>query len=115
LKVAGEKSTWPGVKEVYRIGNFESDLIQLAQEPKPANSERLLKPVVLEGEVVSGSLPPLSEIWEFAQGNLRHLPEEYRQILSPKRYPVHFSDSICQLRDQTIAGQQDTRVVEAVS
>ena len=26
VKVAGEKSTWPGVKEVYRIGNFEHDV-----------------------------------------------------------------------------------------
>src|SRR6185437_11421746 len=25
VKVAGEKSTWPGIKEVYRFGNFESD------------------------------------------------------------------------------------------
>src|SRR5579864_2059281 len=65
LKVAGEKSTWPGIKEVYRFGNFESDIVQLASEPKPANTERLLKPVVLEGEIVPGPLPPLTEIWEF--------------------------------------------------
>ena len=35
VKVAGEKSTWPGIKEVYRIGSFEEDVIQLADEPKP--------------------------------------------------------------------------------
>jgi nicotinate phosphoribosyltransferase len=103
VKVAGEKSTWPGIKEVYRLGTFESDLIQLASEPKPANAERLLKPVVLEGEIVPGSLPPLSEIWEFAQANLRHLPEEYGRIASAKRYPVRFSDGICQMRDRALA------------
>ena len=69
--------------------------IQLADEPKPPGSERLLKPVVLDGEVVPGSLPPLSEIWEFAQSNLRRLPDEYRQLVPPTPYPVHISDGIC--------------------
>jgi nicotinate phosphoribosyltransferase len=107
LKVAGAKSTWPGIKEVYRLGTFQSDVIQLADEPKPAHSERLLKPVVLEGEVVPGSLPPLSEIWELAQGNLRRLPEQYRQIIAPPTYPVHFSDGICRMRERALAAQRD--------
>ena len=105
IKVAGDKSTYPGVKEVYRLGTFESDVVQLATEPKPQGSERLLKPVVLHGDVVPGSLPPLSEIWEFAQGNLRHLPEEYRQIVAPRPYPVRFSQGICDMRDRAIAEQ----------
>jgi nicotinate phosphoribosyltransferase len=106
LKIAGEKSTWPGVKEVYRLGTFESDIIQLADEPKPTNAERLLKPVVLEGDVVSGSMPPLSEIWEFAQGNLRRLPDEYRQIIAPSPYPVRFSEGICSMRERALAEQR---------
>ena len=106
VKVAGDKSTWPGVKEVYRLGTFESDVIQLADEPKPPGSERLLKPVVLEGEVVPGSLPPLSEIWELAQSNLRRLPEEYRQLVSPKPYPVRMSAGICRMRETAIAEQR---------
>ncbi len=106
VKVAGEKSTYPGIKEVYRMGNFESDVIQLADEPRPPGSERLLKPVVLEGETVAGSLPPLSEIWELAQGNLRRLPDEYRQIVSPRAYPVHFSDGVCRMRERAIAEQR---------
>jgi nicotinate phosphoribosyltransferase len=106
IKLAGEKSTWPGIKEVYRLGNFVEDLIQLADEPKPAgNVERLLKPVVLSGEVVPGSLPPLTEIWEFAQSNLRRLPDEYRQLVAEKPYPVRLSDGICRLRDRAIAEQ----------
>ncbi|CAA9545862.1 MAG: Nicotinate phosphoribosyltransferase, partial [uncultured Thermomicrobiales bacterium] len=35
IKVAGEKSTWPGRKEVYRIGAFERDWIGLENEPPP--------------------------------------------------------------------------------
>jgi nicotinate phosphoribosyltransferase len=110
LKVAGEKSTWPGIKEVYRTGNFACDVIQLASEPKPADSERLLKPVVLGGEVVPGSLPPLSEIWEFAQANLRHLPDEYRQLIVPSPYPVRISEGIRRMREQAFADQLDGRV-----
>src|SRR5919201_1414129 len=94
LKVAGDKNTGPGIKEVYRLGNFESDIIQLADEPKPAGSERLLKPVVLGGEVVPGSLPPLNEIWELAQSNLRRLPDKYRQFVAPKPYPVQLSQRL---------------------
>jgi nicotinate phosphoribosyltransferase len=105
VKVAGDKSTWPGIKEVYRFGNFASDVIQLADEPRPQGSERLLKPVVLKGEVVPGSLPPLSEIWEFAQSNMRRLPDEYRQLVSPRPYPVRLSEGICRLRDEAIAEQ----------
>jgi nicotinate phosphoribosyltransferase len=103
VKVAGDKSTYPGIKEVYRLGNFESDVVQLAEEPKPPGSERLLKPVVLHGDVVSGSLPPLSEIWEFAQSNLRRLPDQYRDIVSPRPYTVRFSQGICEMRDQAVA------------
>ena len=36
IKLAGEKSTWPGRKLVYRIGEFEEDVIQLDDEPAPA-------------------------------------------------------------------------------
>ncbi len=115
VKVAGEKSTWPGIKEVYRIGDFKEDVIQLAEEPKPARSERLLKPVVLDGEVVPGSLPPLNEIWEFAQGNLRHLPDEYRQLLNPPSYPVRISDGIRDMRDQAVAAQRRLVDVEATA
>src|SRR5438270_8916130 len=106
VKLAGDKSTWPGVKEVYRFGNFAADVIQLADEPRPQGSERLLKPVVLRGEVVPGSLPPLSEIWEFAQSNLRRLPDEYRQLVSPRPFTVRLSEGICRMRDRAIAEQR---------
>jgi nicotinate phosphoribosyltransferase len=113
VKVAGDKSTWPGIKEVYRLGNFESDIVQLADEPKPPRSERLLKPVVLDGEVVPGSLPPLSEIWELAQSNLRRLPAEHRQLVSPQPYPVRMSAGICRLRELATAEQRVLLEAEA--
>ncbi|MFN0072883.1 MAG: nicotinate phosphoribosyltransferase [Chloroflexota bacterium] len=106
MKVAGEKSTWPGIKEVWRIGRFDEDIIQLAEEPKPSiEAERLLKPVVLDGEVVPGSLPPLSEIWELAQYNLRMLPDRYRELNPKLPYPVRFSERLLRLRESVMDAQ----------
>jgi nicotinate phosphoribosyltransferase len=100
LKLAGDKSTWPGKKEIYRHPNWEEDIIQLAQEPRPDNYQRLLKPVMRNGEMIPGSLPPLSEIRELAQQNLAQLPQHYRQLMVENPYPVHFSESIQALRRQ---------------
>jgi len=102
IKLADAKSTWPGKKEIYRLGNFEADVIQLAGEPRPANGQRLLKPVMRDGKIVPGSLPPLSEIWELAQSNLRHLPEPYHALRDPQPYPVHYSEALQALRRETM-------------
>lgn len=104
LKVAGDKTTLPGPKEAYRIGAYVEDVLQLADEPPPgAGSERLLKPVMRNGRIVPGSLPPLSEIWELASRNLERLPERYRRLTEPDRYPVRYSDALLALRDQALA------------
>jgi nicotinate phosphoribosyltransferase len=57
------------------------------------------------GRVVPGSLPPLSEIWELAQANLRALPERFRDLKVPDAYPVRFSDAVRALRTHAIADQ----------
>src|SRR5207248_3886914 len=102
IKTAGDKTTWPGRKEVYRVGSFKEDLVALENEPKPADSLRMLRPVVRDGELLPGSLPPLSEIWEYAQQNLRELPPEYQSLTEPKEYPVRFSERLNELRSAAI-------------
>lgn len=100
MKLSGVKSTWPGKKEIYRHPNWEEDVIQLAQEPRPDNYQRLLKPVMRNGEMIPGSLPPLSEVRELAQQNLAMLPAQYRDLNVQNSYPVHFSDALLALRKQ---------------
>jgi nicotinate phosphoribosyltransferase len=100
LKIAGEKSTWPGKKEIYRHPEWQEDVIQLAHEPRPENYHRLLKPVMRNGEVIPGSLPPLTEIRELAQYNLSQLPEKYRALLVDQPYPVRLSEGLIALRKQ---------------
>ena len=102
LKLAGSKTTWPGRKEVYRAPGWHEDVVQLAHEPAPAGYTRLLRPVMRQGRVVPGSLPPLSEIWELAQANLRALPERHRVLQAQEPYPVRFSDALQALRAEAM-------------
>jgi nicotinate phosphoribosyltransferase len=103
VKVAGPKTTWPGKKEVYRVGPFAEDVICLAEEIAPPNAERLLRPVVLGGRIVPGSLPPISEVWELAREQLSALPEKYKVLSGAPRYPVRFSDRLQALRNEAMA------------
>src|SRR5579875_3230830 len=98
LKVAAEKTTWPGRKEVYRSPTWTEDVIQLENEPAPTGYTRLLRPVMRQGRIVPGSLPPLSEVWELAQANLHALPAQYQSLTITDQYPVRFSDALQQLR-----------------
>ena len=100
IKTAGPKSTWPGKKEVYRHPHWEEDVIQLAHEAQPEGYHRLLRPVMRKGEILPGSLPPLSEIRELAQYNLQQLPLQYRTLETPQVYPVRFSADLQALRQQ---------------
>lgn len=102
VKVAGAKSTWPGKKEVYRHPHWEEDIIQLAHEPRPAHYQRLLRPVMRNGEMIPGSLPPLSEIRELAQQNLSRLPALYRALSVETPYPVRLSEGLQNLRQQAL-------------
>ncbi|TMC21371.1 MAG: nicotinate phosphoribosyltransferase [Chloroflexi bacterium] len=102
VKIAGPKSTWPGKKEIYRHPNWEEDIIQLAHEPRPDQYQRLLRPVMRNGEMIPGSLPPLSEIRELAQQNLEMLPRRYRELTVEQSYPVHFSEGLQALRKQAV-------------
>ncbi len=100
VKIAGAKTTVPGKKEIYRHPNWEEDLIQLSHEARPDSYHRLLRPVMRNGEMVSGSLPPLSEIRELAQQNLESMPEQYRALDIEHPYPVHFSEGLLALQRQ---------------
>ncbi len=100
VKIAGPKSTWPGKKEIYRHPEWHEDIIQLAQEPRPDSYHRLLRPVMRNGEMIPGSMPPLSEIRELAQQNLRTLPTKYRALTIEEPYPVRFSEGLQSLRKQ---------------
>ena len=109
VKIAGPKTTWPGKKEVYRHPQWEEDVVQLSHEPRLDQYQRLLRPVMRNGEMIPGSLPPLSEIRELAQQNLHMLPIQYRAFTVDTPYPVRFSDGLQALRQQAaqLAGYEN--------
>jgi nicotinate phosphoribosyltransferase len=98
IKLAGEKSTWPGRKLVYRIGAYKEDIIQL-DEPEPANGTSLLRPAIHKGEIVM-ELSPVPEIQARAIANVQALPERYRALPDPAPYPVRRSSGILALRER---------------
>lgn len=100
VKIAGPKTTWPGKKEIYRHPQWEEDVVQLSSEPRLDGYHRLLRPVMRNGEMIPGNLPPLSEIRELAQQNLRQLPARYRALSVEEPYPVRFSAGLQALRRQ---------------
>jgi nicotinate phosphoribosyltransferase len=59
---------------------------------------RLLRPVMRQGKLVPGSLPPLGEVWEHAQASLCALPEQYRVLTGAPTYPVRFGEEVQALR-----------------
>lgn len=97
IKLAGTKSTWPGRKQVYRLGGFRGDLVQLDDEPAPADGTGLLQPVVRDGELIATS-PSLTEIRSRADVALRSLPERHRALVDPLPYPVRRSERLLELR-----------------
>jgi nicotinate phosphoribosyltransferase len=98
VKLAGAKTTWPGRKEIYRHPDWREDVILLEDEPPPEGYTRLLRPVMRQGKLVPGSMPPLGEVWEHAQASLRALPEQYRALKDAPAYPVRFGEDVQSLR-----------------
>ncbi len=99
IKLAGTKSTWPGRKLVYRLGEFGGDLVGLEGEPEPEDGTGLLQPVVRDGEIVAAA-PSLTEIRDRATAALQKLPERHRALADPVPYPVRRSERLLALRDE---------------
>lgn len=107
IKIAsgGGKSTWPGRKVPYRIGDFEWDVIALEDEPAPVNGRSLLQPVIEKGHLIA-DVPSIKAARERAQASLAALPERLRALTvgEADRYQVEMSAAVHDLRERTIAG-----------
>lgn len=97
MKIAGSKSTWPGRKSVYRIGQFERDVITLSDEAAPNGGRPLLQPWMSDGELISPS-PSLDEIRDRALKNLHNLPQDLKSLEVSSPYEVEFSQGMHNLR-----------------
>ncbi|MCO5217058.1 MAG: nicotinate phosphoribosyltransferase [Thermomicrobiales bacterium] len=101
MKIAGSKSTWPGRKQIHRIGGFERDVVALENEPTPTNGRTLLQPWMAAGELLHPH-PSLREIRDKAIANLALMPDWLRNLSIERAYDVQFSNELTALRDRII-------------
>lgn len=99
MKIAGTKSTWPGRKAVYRVGDFEHDIVMLDDEPAPEGGRSLLQNWIQGGELTAPQ-PSLNQIQQRALENLHSLPAELKSLTATEEYEVRFSERIQQLRSE---------------
>ncbi len=102
MKLAGDKSTWPGLKRAWRIGAYERDVIQLDDEGAPPNGSPLAEPWMEHGALVSPE-PSLKEIRARAKRSLAALPPTLRALTAAAPYPITPSAALVRLRDETTA------------
>lgn len=107
IKLASDKSTWPGRKQVYRIGQYNEDRVQLDDEPSAPTSVPLLRPLLRERHAQEATEPSLKEIRERASEALRGLPAIYHDLTAPSSYPVCYSGRLARLREKMMAAVGD--------
>jgi nicotinate phosphoribosyltransferase len=107
IKVAGQKSTWPGKKQVSRLDGFAGDLIHLEDELPLPNARPLLQPILSGGLTRAGSTPSLAEIRARAAASLAALPEQYKAIEDAPQFPVRRSERLEMLTQRTLEEVED--------
>ena len=83
IKISEEKMTYPGIKQTFRIYDenrvFKEDLLALADEAPPSNSEPLLVPIMKNGKLIY-KLPKIDDIQDYYLKNIKKLPNNYKQL-----------------------------------
>ncbi|MFT4038186.1 MAG: nicotinate phosphoribosyltransferase [Thermomicrobiales bacterium] len=108
IKVAGDKSTWPGRKQVARVGDFREDVIQLEDEPIPADATPLLHPVMRGGAQITPE-PDVLALRDVAAAQLAALPAPHRRLRDAAPYPVRKSPALLALREQATRREEAVR------
>jgi nicotinate phosphoribosyltransferase len=95
-KLSEDKVSVPGAKQVFR--DNKRDVI--ARSGECGNGEALLRPVILNGELVE-PLPTLEEARCRAAESLRKFPPELRDLEPSETWPVIYSRELRELIEQT--------------
>jgi len=103
IKIAGEKSTWPGKKQVIRRGIFDGDVIQSDHEPVPPGARSLLRPVMTKGEIDQAAHVPIAAIRDRSLASIGALPSQFKELSNPADYSVQWSTELIELRVHTLA------------
>ena len=122
-----EKTTWPGVKELYRFtddnGLFMADGVALEGETEMqtihhpfekgksldisgSQREKLTKQVMAGGKIAT-SLKSTVQAARYVRSRINLLPEEHRRFMNPHIYKVGITAGLLQLREK-LAGSPNT-------
>ncbi|GAB6071998.1 nicotinate phosphoribosyltransferase [Venenivibrio stagnispumantis] len=96
IKLSPQKITLPAKKQVYRIikeGIIQKDIITLFDE-KLEEANPLLKPFIINGELVEKNYPSLNQIKEKSLNNFKTLPEELKDIYKKYEFLPEISKSL---------------------
>ena len=104
LKLSKNKQTLPGAKQVYRRRDAEGlspeDVIALADEATPPREVSPLLTEVMRDGMRTGPAADLRDLRKRCAAELAELPEPYKALMSPARYPVSISARLENLRDR---------------
>jgi nicotinate phosphoribosyltransferase len=107
-KTSAGKATWPGAKQVWRDPHWESDHLALADERSAAaNALPLLEPVMEKGQRTAAGRRTLAEAHQHFAEQWGQLPEPFKALSGPPRYPVLPSPSLQRLAEELDARQSD--------
>jgi nicotinate phosphoribosyltransferase len=92
IKLAGAKTTVPGVKQAARASDGSHDLLLLASEAIPAGFTGLLEPAITSGHMLEAfAADTLAAASGRAAADLAVLPAEWKALAPGRVYPVEFS------------------------
>jgi nicotinate phosphoribosyltransferase len=102
MKLSTGKTTLVDKKQVWRtyddLGAMQRDVIALRSEAVSEGSP-LLEPVMAGGRIIR-SLPTLQASRDYFQAQFARLPETYKALQEPARYPVGLSAGLRALQAQ---------------
>ena len=101
LKLSVGKETLPGRKQIYRYadenGNFDRDVIAIADEPESEGATPLLQDVMTDGGTLRPH-PTLAESRTLFRQGFAALPEEVKALTGAATYPVALSPTLAALQ-----------------
>jgi nicotinate phosphoribosyltransferase len=100
MKLSKGKITLPGKKQVFRqtdqTGKYAQDVIGIENEA--VAGERLLVKVMEKGQMIHEA-PRLEEIRISTLKNIHNLPDRYKKLVKPHRYPVRLSPELKKIKN----------------
>ena len=104
MKNSPGKQSFPGRKQIYRQLGMDGCIAQdiVADRDEVYDGEPLLKPVMRQGRIIKGAVPPLDDQVGTARQRIKTLPERFRSLESVSESPVVISQFLKALQQKTL-------------